>query len=480
MNADDTQQRLRALLATIDSELVGDARVVHKSRGMAERVGSFLDSRWSLKPAELSPLVCAARGWTNSDRNTLRCDEKHVVVLVLGDIGHSPRMQNHALSLARNGFTVDLVGFGESAPRRELAESGAVRLVHLPAPSRIRSRSRIAYALLGLVRAASQSARLLWLLLRVLPKPEFVVVQNPPAIPTLAIAQLVSAALGARLVIDWHNFGFSLMPPRLTRNALLRGILAGGQVVVLYDKPTPNFAPLSPAAIHELLERIDFDAHDLSYRPEPCLPLQQTLLTRRAGNSRIELRPDRPAIVISSTSWTPDEDFDLLLDALLMYDAKASASDLSQLVIIITGKGPLKDAFMARLAKHRLTHVSIKFGWLLPVDYPRMVAAANLGVSLHTSSSGLDLPMKIIDMFGCGVPACSFRYPAISELVQDGVNGALFSDASELCERLVTLLGAFPSSADKLAALARGAERFRRTSWDAHWDASVLPHLSGQ
>ncbi|KAL2913001.1 hypothetical protein HK105_207456 [Polyrhizophydium stewartii] len=75
MNADDTQQRLRALLATIDSELVGDARVVHKSRGMAERVGSFLDSRWSLKPAELSPLVCAARGWTNSDRNTLRCDE---------------------------------------------------------------------------------------------------------------------------------------------------------------------------------------------------------------------------------------------------------------------------------------------------------------------------------------------------------------------------------------------------------------------
>ncbi|KAL2913000.1 mannosyltransferase [Polyrhizophydium stewartii] len=472
-------------------------------------VVAVLDVAFAAWAVVLVAVLAAAAGAAAVLRST-PARRKHVVVLVLGDIGHSPRMQNHALSLARNGFTVDLVGFGESAPRRELAESGAVRLVHLPAPSRIRSRSRIAYALLGLVRAASQSARLLWLLLRVLPKPEFVVVQNPPAIPTLAIAQLVSAALGARLVIDWHNFGFSLMPPRLTRNALLRGILAGyerlagrsaflhlcvteamahelrsrwrvrGQVVVLYDKPTPNFAPLSPAAIHELLERIDFDAHDLSYRPEPCLPLQQTLLTRRAGNSRIELRPDRPAIVISSTSWTPDEDFDLLLDALLMYDAKASASDLSQLVIIITGKGPLKDAFMARLAKHRLTHVSIKFGWLLPVDYPRMVAAANLGVSLHTSSSGLDLPMKIIDMFGCGVPACSFRYPAISELVQDGVNGALFSDASELCERLVTLLGAFPSSADKLAALARGAERFRRTSWDAHWDASVLPHLSGQ
>lgn len=33
-----------------------------------------------------------------------------VCVLVLGDIGRSPRMQNHALSLAEAGYLVDLVG----------------------------------------------------------------------------------------------------------------------------------------------------------------------------------------------------------------------------------------------------------------------------------------------------------------------------------------------------------------------------------
>jgi beta-1,4-mannosyltransferase len=34
-----------------------------------------------------------------------------VVVLVLGDIGRSPRMQHHALSIARKGGLVDLVGY---------------------------------------------------------------------------------------------------------------------------------------------------------------------------------------------------------------------------------------------------------------------------------------------------------------------------------------------------------------------------------
>ena len=33
-----------------------------------------------------------------------------VCVLVIGDIGRSPRMQNHALSLAEAGYSVDFVG----------------------------------------------------------------------------------------------------------------------------------------------------------------------------------------------------------------------------------------------------------------------------------------------------------------------------------------------------------------------------------
>lgn len=38
--------------------------------------------------------------------------EPRICVLVLGDIGRSPRMQYHALSCAKAGFQVDMVGFG--------------------------------------------------------------------------------------------------------------------------------------------------------------------------------------------------------------------------------------------------------------------------------------------------------------------------------------------------------------------------------
>lgn len=38
-------------------------------------------------------------------------DEVSVQIVVLGDIGHSPRMQCHALSIARHGGRVTVIGY---------------------------------------------------------------------------------------------------------------------------------------------------------------------------------------------------------------------------------------------------------------------------------------------------------------------------------------------------------------------------------
>jgi beta-1,4-mannosyltransferase len=97
------------------------------------------------------------------------------------------------------------------------------------------------------------------------------------------------------------------------------------------------------------------------------------------------LRPDRTALLVSSTSWTPDEDFTILLEALRIYEDRAqeltaklltdSASadgNLPKLLVILTGKGPLREKYMKDVAELQETWRWVKCIslWLEAEDYP--------------------------------------------------------------------------------------------------------------
>lgn len=62
---------------------------------------------------------------------TPKARKKTVCVVVLGDIGRSPRMQYHALSFARAGYFVDLVGYSGSEPLQDLKLNSSVKIHYL-------------------------------------------------------------------------------------------------------------------------------------------------------------------------------------------------------------------------------------------------------------------------------------------------------------------------------------------------------------
>ncbi|RZS04375.1 hypothetical protein BHM03_00034702 [Ensete ventricosum] len=108
-----------------------------------------------------------------------------------------------------------------------------------------------------------------------------------------------------------------------------------------------------------------------------------------------------------------------------------------RLLFVITGKGPEKRKYEEQIKKLKLRRVAFRTMWLSAEDYPLLLGSADLGVSLHTSSSGLDLPMKVVDMFGCGLPVCAASYSCIKELIKVEKNGLLFSSPSELADEFM-------------------------------------------
>ena len=91
------------------------------------------------------------------------------------------------------------------------------------------------------------------------------------------------------------------------------------------------------------------------------------------------LRTERTALLVSSTSWTADEDFGLLLEALEIYNRVASAKGgekgLPRILVMITGKGPLKDMYMDKIRRLQgaWDFVRCISTWLEAADYPLLL-----------------------------------------------------------------------------------------------------------
>ncbi|KAI3381127.1 hypothetical protein SNEBB_007541 [Seison nebaliae] len=346
---------------------------------------------------------------------------KSAAVFVLGDLGHSPRMQFHSLSLANTNYHVSLFGYRESQCIEEVESNKNIEQINIKSfpkwmnnfPSFLRFPFKFFWLFITTLFTFITLRRQFDILL----------VQNPPTLPSLIIGLLLRR-LGytRRFYIDWHNFGYSMfsetskMMRFIVENIEMRiGRMSDGNFCVssamkhrlltnninsnvFYDRPLSN--------------RLNIGKDDGTINGMTVTDFRQRLLEQYSINwAKNEL------LMVSSTSWTVEEDFNILFHALNHFNETKErlVNGLPNVLCIITGKGELKDYYMNEYHRLKsngsLKHVRIETIWLTTQDYPLLFSFANVGISLHKSTSGYDLPMKIIDMCAAALPESSSQLP---------------------------------------------------------------------
>lgn len=168
--------------------------------------------------------------------------------------------------------------------------------------------------------------------------------------------------------------------------------IPGITAFVLYDRPPSFFAPTPIEVRHSLFRKLApcLEAAGIYEKYQRMFELREgidTLFTSKERERPATLKKNRAALVVSSTSWTEDEDFDLLLDAVKLLDS-TKAPSLPFLIFAITGKGPLREFYEEKIRAMDLQSSGVVTCWVEAEDYPRLIGAADIGVSLHTSTSG--------------------------------------------------------------------------------------------
>lgn len=425
-----------------------------------------------------------------------------VSVVVLGDVGRSPRMQYHSLSLAREGYLVDVIGYQGSEPIKELTEHPSVVFKYVsPPPDFQRHCPRmIGYVLKVLWQVLTLSWSLFFK-----SRSDFVLVQNPPAIPTLAVSWLYCLILRSIFIIDWHNYGYTILALTLRKEHVLVKICKwfeswfgckahanfcvtkamkddlklkyGIIATTLYDRPPEYFRPIPVIESHNLFTKLTDEYEDFG-----CGDTDKTVFTEVNDEGLSVWREKRPGLLVSSTSWTEDEDFSVLLSALNNYEDACSenVANYPRLLCVITGKGPLKEHYINLIQKAQWKNIKVITPWLHPSDYPLLLASADLGVCLHTSSSGLDLPMKVVDMFGCGLPVCAYNFPCLHELIAHKRNSYVFTSSDELASQIQSWFRDFPNNISQKEIVKNfklELQKYQSLRWHENWMLHALPQF---
>lgn len=337
-----------------------------------------------------------------------------VAVLVGGDLARSTRSVNVARVLASRGARVRLAGYVDTP----FCLAG-IELLAVPSFERLRA--------LRFVRQVAL-AFAWWRTLRRIAA-DLIIVQNPPAFPILLLAR-------GTIIIDWHNTTAAMLR--------LRGSSWIARVVERFEFSIARRAA-GHLAVSEAL-RTHLAQHGIDAITVYDAPFGHESSARRENG-----------IVVVPSSWSDDDDFDLLQEFARIWDGRS-------LRVILTGRGPRRE----RTHFENTPHVTFEKRWYEPDEYLAALAAADAGLSLHRGT--LDLPMKLVEMLACGLPVLALDYgPVLRERYIDGTGVRFFRNARELKELLL--------DTKALDALRASAHDAVPRTWETEWSEHAEPLL---
>ena len=433
----------------------------------------------------------------------------NVAVLVVGDLNRSPRMLNHCISLT-DSFPeineISLIGYNGGDIRSDISGNKKIKqyYIHQGINRFLRKLPRFLFIFVALIKIITQIFSLTWLLFRI-PKFKFLILQNPPGIPSMLICWIMCKIRGSKFIIDWHNYGYTILKVNNRPNFLVN--LACKYEKYFGKKSDLNFC-VSQAEKRDLKKEFGIDAVCLPDRPVKGLfkflnEEEANELYKKYPNELSSLfdshlpenKKNKPIVMISSTSWTPDEDFSILLESFIKTEemilehiedkeqktlGNITKDKIKKILFLITGRGPLRDNFMKKVSEANLKYFDVKSIWLESDDYPKLLSLVDLGISLHYSSSGIDLPMKVVDMFSGCLPVASIYYDTIVELVEENKNGFLFKNDKDLCKILKNVIIEY-SMTGKCEKIEKFRENLHKdldkNDWVSQWKQRVIPSL---
>ena len=219
---------------------------------------------------------------------------KHVIVLVCGDIGRSPRMQYHTLSLANASisafskyrFKVSLVGYTGEKCIPQVVDHPLIS-IHRIEPFESKTLRKSSWLLFAITKVVFLALQLIYTILigvylekgsqngkkwnfldiyasqKRIDKGmvDAILVQNPPSVPTLFLAVALKLFTGCQLIIDWHNLGFTMiamalgLPNPLAKSEKLSGKKAIiVKIAALYERVLAQFADYNLTVTHMMAD----------------------------------------------------------------------------------------------------------------------------------------------------------------------------------------------------------------------------------